>query len=440
MYICDKKYRFSWIFNRRFLIILVLLDFIFFISFLKNLREANISLNIIDSLIFLFIGYLFGRYEILKIKFQYSFFKYLKNTFLSLLCLILINFSLKVFFKVNFLIVLNDLDSKLLSIIILNSFLIQITLREFFKKFYYKYSWTFIGDFESYNLLKRICKNAKESNFHEFYFCEDINTASLEKRNGLIIQNKEILGEISQKIESEKVYNSEIITLNSWCKKYLELCNSQNLDKEEVFLIKNLDNKGFNLIKRIADILISLILIIYSLPIILIAGIFIKISDNGPIFYSQIRKGKNGKLFRVIKLRTMIVDAEAGKAVWSTKNDNRITFIGKYLRILRFDELPQLFLVFKGEMSLIGPRPERPQIDEYLEAEINFYKLRYKIKPGLSGWAQVNYPYGATLEDSKNKLNYDLYYILNSNLFLDSLIFFKTIKIVFNRNLSLPKT
>ena len=156
--------------------------------------------------------------------------------------------------------------------------------------------------------------------------------------------------------------------------------------------------------------------------------------DGGPIFYSQIRTGEKGKLFKITKLRTMNINAEKNGAQWSQTNDKRITKIGKLIRITRVDELPQLISVIKGEMSLIGPRPERPEIDKFLKKEINNYDMRLSVKPGLSGWAQVNYPYGASINDSREKLSYDLYYIKNYSIFLDFLIFIKTIKVVFSGN------
>ena len=134
----------------------------------------------------------------------------------------------------------------------------------------------------------------------------------------------------------------------------------------------------------------------------------------------------------------MHVNAEKNGIKWSTINDERITFIGKIIRTTRIDELPQLFSVIKGDMSLIGPRPERPEIEDTLNNQISNYKIRHTIKPGISGWAQVNYPYGASIEDSKNKLSYDLFYVKNMSIFLDLLIFIKTIKTILNLKNSLP--
>ena len=193
-------------------------------------------------------------------------------------------------------------------------------------------------------------------------------------------------------------------------------------------------------IKDVSERLIALFLLIISFPIIFIAGILILIDDGLPIFYSQNRNGSLNKIFKITKLRTMKSDAEKNGAEWSKKNDQRITKVGKFIRRIRIDELPQLILVIKGEMALIGPRPERPEIDSLLSKKIKNYNIRYIVKPGLSGWAQVNYPYGASIQDSKEKFSYDIYYIRNYSNLLDLLILIKTIKMVFNAKGSIPNS
>ena len=174
-------------------------------------------------------------------------------------------------------------------------------------------------------------------------------------------------------------------------------------------------------------------------PVFILSIIFIKLEDSGPIFYSQTRTGYKGKPFKIWKLRTMKVDAEANGAVWAKKLDPRITKIGNILRKTRIDELPQLIAVLNGQMSLIGPRPERPEFNSFLAKEIKNYELRHFVKPGLSGWSQVNYPYGASTKDAAIKLSYDLYYLYNYSNFLDFIIFFKTIKLVLHLRGSTPK-
>jgi len=185
-------------------------------------------------------------------------------------------------------------------------------------------------------------------------------------------------------------------------------------------------------LKRTADVLISFILLLSTSPLLLLALLVIYFEDGTPVLYSQLRSGLDAKQFRIWKLRTMYLDAEVHGIQWSTKYDPRITRVGKLLRITRIDELPQLLSVLTGEMSLVGPRPERPEIEIELERQIPHYRLRHLIRPGLSGWSQVNYHYGASVEDSENKLSYDLYYLRNASIWLDVLIFFKTIRLVFN--------
>jgi len=183
--------------------------------------------------------------------------------------------------------------------------------------------------------------------------------------------------------------------------------------------------------KRVFDIAASLILLILTGPIILLAAILVKLDSKGPAFYRQQRVGLYGQEFWIVKLRTMRQDAEvAGKAVWAEKDDPRITRLGYWLRKLRIDELPQTWTVLKGEMSFVGPRPERRQFVEDLEQHLRYYAERHMVKPGITGWAQINYPYGASIEDARHKLEYDLYYAKNYTPVLDLLILLQTVRVV----------
>lgn len=184
-------------------------------------------------------------------------------------------------------------------------------------------------------------------------------------------------------------------------------------------------------VKRVFDILCSLVLITVAAPVMLLTAIAIKLESRGPVFYTQERVGANNRVFRVIKFRSMRTDAEKdGKPVWAAAQDSRVTRVGNIIRKTRIDELPQLFNVFKGEMSLVGPRPERPYFVEQLTQEIPYYAVRHSIKPGVTGWAQVKYQYGSTVEDSAEKLQYDLYYVKNHSLLLDFVILFETVGVV----------
>lgn len=183
--------------------------------------------------------------------------------------------------------------------------------------------------------------------------------------------------------------------------------------------------------KRILDIVVSLILLVCSAPMTLATAIAIKLDSKGPILFKQERCGLNGKLFNVYKFRSMYIDAEKNTGpVWSFKNDPRITKIGRLIRKIRVDEIPQMINVLKGEMSLVGPRPERPFFVEKLSKEIPYYKRRLKVKPGLTGWAQVKHKYDETIDDVKKKLKYDLFYIENMSLRMDLKILFRTIFVV----------
>ena len=185
------------------------------------------------------------------------------------------------------------------------------------------------------------------------------------------------------------------------------------------------------LVKRIFDIVCATLLIVLALPVMLVTGVLILFESGGPVLYLQERVGLNGRLFNVIKFRSMRTDAEKdGKPRWATAADDRVTRVGRVIRRLRIDELPQLFSVLSGDMSLVGPRPERPYFVDKLTHELAFYAVRQSVKPGVTGWAQVRYHYGASVEDSAEKLQYDLYYVKHHSLFLDLLVLFETVGVV----------
>lgn len=183
--------------------------------------------------------------------------------------------------------------------------------------------------------------------------------------------------------------------------------------------------------KRVIDIVVSFLILLVASPIILAAAIAIKIDSRGPVIYKQERSGLNGKVFKVYKFRSMYQDAEKRTGpVWSQKDDPRITRSGKFIRRVRIDELPQIWNVFKGEMSLVGPRPERPFFVEQLAKEIPYYKRRLRVRPGITGWAQVKHKYDESIEDVKTKLQFDLFYIENMSLKTDIKILFRTVFVV----------
>lgn len=183
-------------------------------------------------------------------------------------------------------------------------------------------------------------------------------------------------------------------------------------------------------IKRLVSFVVSLLLLLVTLPVTLIVAAAIKLDSKGPIFFRQKRVGLNGRIFDIIKFRSMAIGAEQDGAVWAGENDSRVTRAGRIIRRLRIDEIPQLWNALKGEMSLVGPRPERPEFVEDLQKVMPFYFIRHVVKPGLTGWAQVNYRYGSSREDALEKLQYDLFYVKNMSFLLDIRIILKTIRVV----------
>jgi sugar transferase (PEP-CTERM system associated) len=185
------------------------------------------------------------------------------------------------------------------------------------------------------------------------------------------------------------------------------------------------------MIKRVFDIFCAVVLLTLAAPVMLLAALAILIDSGFPILYRQERVGEHGRLFNVIKFRSMRHDAEKdGTPRWATAKDNRVTRVGRIIRKTRIDELPQLFSVLTGEMSLVGPRPERPFFVDQLTKQIPFYAVRHSVKPGVTGWAQVRYHYGASVEDAAEKLQYDLYYVKNHTLMLDLVVLFETVGVV----------
>ena len=199
-----------------------------------------------------------------------------------------------------------------------------------------------------------------------------------------------------------------------------------------------LENTGFEIYhnnfnlkaKRLLDLFFAMLIGIFAAPVIILAAIIVKLESKGPVFFIQERIGEGNKKFNIVKFRSMTTDAEKDGPQWASKNDNRVTKFGKIMRATRIDELPQLWNVLRGEMSFVGPRPEREFFIQQLEKEIPYYNLRHTVKPGLTGWAQVMYPYGASVEDAYRKLQYDLYYIKHHSIPFDVKVLLKTVTIV----------
>lgn len=254
--------------------------------------------------------------------------------------------------------------------------------------------------------------------------------------NGVIIDSlnsltNEIAADLlQQRLSGMKIFSLTEFYSKQWTKVPIFYIGKQWLMDVDGFSLLE-DSVNFKL-KRIFDILLSICLGTLVLPLMLIIGLCIRRSSVGPAFYKQIRVGLNGKQYHLYKFRTMHIDAEKEGPRWTSVDDPRITRLGHFLRRTRFDEIPQIYNVLLGQMSFIGPRPERPEFVANLEKEIPYYDLRHLVKPGITGWAQVMYDYGASTEDAREKLQYDLFYIKNQSVLLDSIILLKTLKTVMN--------
>lgn len=230
-----------------------------------------------------------------------------------------------------------------------------------------------------------------------------------------------------------KMNGCRIIEATTFIERQTGTVSLKNLNPSWMVFSDGFESAGnFDLVlKRVFDVTASLLLLLLSLPILIITSILVKITSKGPVFYRQERVGLNGETFNVLKFRSMTINAEEdGIPKWADKNDARVTMIGRVIRTSRIDEIPQIFNVLMGSMSFVGPRPERPFFVDQFESNIPFYRERHSVKPGITGWAQLNYPYGASEEDTKRKLEYDLYYIKNYSLFLDFLILIQTVRVI----------
>ncbi|MDJ0625868.1 MAG: exopolysaccharide biosynthesis polyprenyl glycosylphosphotransferase [Candidatus Caenarcaniphilales bacterium] len=247
--------------------------------------------------------------------------------------------------------------------------------------------------------------------------------------------NIKISNELLEELIKLKFQQIQVVDMGSFFEKVtfkvplLYLTGSWFLNTQ---VFNEISNRTLFRAKRIFDIFVVLLLAPVALPLVLISGALMKLTSSGKIIYKQERVGENGQIFTVFKLRSMIEESEKDGVQWTLKNDPRITRIGKFLRTLRIDELPQLWNIFIGEMSLIGPRPERPEFTKELKRDIPYYDLRHSVKPGLSGWAQINEPL-ASPSESLEKLEYDLFYVRNISLWIELSIVLQTIKVIFMR-------
>jgi len=406
-----------------------------------NVWSYKIPLTI---LVYLFINYTIGKYNCKKeINIKSNLAYVTRKILISFLFLSLISIVLNLFFEYfNFLeYSFFNLLIKLSVLSLISELFLKLILKNFKLR---KLKVYILGDLEDRIYVEKIV-------FPIHFNKESIDINLIENINMilgltampdyLLIPNnsseKHNLNQIKRFCHSK---NIKVFLIKDWFFRILKRIPSKTLTDDDIRRFnsskKNLYTNSF--IKRLGDIFVSSSLIILLFILLILASFLIWIDDGYPILYSQIRNGLNGKKIKIYKLRTMIKDAEKSGVQWAKKDDHRVTRTGSFLRKCRIDELPQLFSVLKGEMSLIGPRPERPLFDKDLAKKIPNYSLKMKIKPGLSGWAQVCYPYGASVEDARNKLSFDNYYIFNSSLKLDIIILIKTINLVLNGSGSIP--
>ena len=424
--------------DRKIFLFLITIDVLLFVFFFKYYL-INYLFRFINNLgLFLILNYLFGKYTYNQTNLAKTFLKLFLKIFLSSIVYFNIIFLIQILSKI-FFIDSNYFEEFLTNylLFIFISYLINIILIGLiFRNFNDSQIWLTIKADYLYK-IKDEKINSKLFKSNQFMKIDQINNIDLiYKKNyaGIIVDENNLTDLDRGKLLKLKNEGILIINLIKWCEIYMKripvdlitdkyLLNNILYPKDKIIQFR---------IKRAGEFFFSIFLLFITFPILIFAGILIFLNDRGPIIYFQNRSGLNCKKIKVIKLRTMCINAEKEGIQWSKKDDLRITSIGKILRKFRIDEIPQLILVLKGEMSLIGPRPERQEIDEMLEKHIKGYKNRYNILPGLSGWAQVNYPYGASIYDSKSKFSFDLYYLKNYSIFLDFLILFKTIRLVSN--------
>ncbi len=229
-----------------------------------------------------------------------------------------------------------------------------------------------------------------------------------------------------------KLAGIEVVDLPSFFERETGQIQVESLNPSWMIFSDGFSRTAFkDVTKRTFDIVTSGILLLLTLPVILITALLIWLESGSPVLYRQERVGEYGRVFNMLKFRSMRQDAEHdGVPQWAKKQDGRVTRVGKIIRQLRIDELPQVFNVFKGDMSFVGPRPERPYFVEDLTKKISYYPSRHTVRPGITGWAQIRYPYGATVEDALQKLQYDLYYVKNHTLFLDLIILLQTMQVI----------
>ena len=451
-----------WIISRRRVLIGSSLDFfinIFIYNYVFNKELGSYPSQIVSiglGFSWVIISYVLGRYikisKITLISFGKAVIKIIFMLIFCNLIYLVINWFVPLTFYWDTPEFSSYLSRELSNLFIRVSTYIAITslfLQYFFSVITYniynqKKVWIFYGTKTKFNEIMEEIRGLKKDLVLSWHPNQDnLEGINIQTTKGIIIGNLNDINKINlDTIFKLKLKGVVVEGLLSWFEKEFHRMPTNIIENKNQLIekLKSIEDSYQLRTKRIGDLLVSTFLLMITAPLFILISTLILAEDNGPIFYTQTRTGRNGDPFKIIKFRSMKIDAEKYGVQWSKQRDPRITCIGKIIRALRLDELPQLFCVIKGTMSLIGPRPERPEIENELLKNIPYYNFRnIFLRPGISGWAQVNYPYGASISDTQKKLSYDIYYITHFSILLDLLIFIKTIRLVLNAKGSLPK-
>ena len=455
------KMHIPWIISRRRFFFAIFVDYLltnafYFYEFSREFG-ANPNLIVTSSISFFWIilSYILGRYMICRKINQIEISKTILNAFFVFascnFIYLVINWSNKLFLlfftnrntSINFQNEQNIFFIKTTLFLAIFSCIIQFFLSIITNKIYSNNKlWLFYGSLEVFKDFKKEIGFKNRFNIKRIRDNCDITKLNFEELEGIILDNNKEINKLDlDQIFFFKSKGIKVLNVLNWFENELHrippffiVTKYQVIDKFNL-----LDDSYKIRIKRIGDFTVSVFLLLITTPLFVLISLLIYLEDGAPIFYSQTRTGFKGEKIKIYKFRSMIKDAEKSGPQWSKREDKRITKIGKIIRALRIDELPQLLSVIEGKMSLIGPRPERPEIEKNLLNEIPFYEYRNILKPGISGWAQVNFNYAASMEDTVKKLSYDIYYINHISFLLDLLILIKTIKIIFNSDSHKPK-
>ena len=412
----------------------ILILFVLYSFLLKKYDYTIKYLTNFLFIIFIFINFVFGQLDFYAERFR------LKDVF--------INLGVDFVFSATIFLFLKDWDIFLIFLVI---FLFQTIFRRLTCLKYVKKNNVLIfgsnhivnnvqedliNDLD-YNYVGYISNNRSRATKYLLGRYDEMERIIEEKKVNMLVIVKDIK-DPSFKIYLKRLFDLKINGLKVLSYKEFNESIQKKIDIDQINEEWLLESNGFDIlnnesqrnIKRGLDLIIAVILMVIASPIVLIAAIIIKIESKGPIIFKQVRIGENGKKFKIYKFRSMKIHDEKKYPKYTLDNDDRITRFGKIMRKTRIDELPQLFCIMKGTMSFVGPRPEWDLLVEEYKEKIPYYNLRHMIKPGITGWAQVMYPYGECVEDAKRKLEYDLYYLKHQDLILDVLTIMKTAKTV----------